>query len=155
MYSQSFINRFNQKWQLDKKTGCWVWTGATAGRGYGNIGLERQRKQEYAHRISYRLHVGEIPKGQYVLHRCDNPSCVNPSHLFVGTQRANLADMASKGRHLYGEKNAKAVLTEADIPKIRQLCASGMAQWEVGRMFGVSQITVSRIMRGKRWKHIK
>lgn len=155
MYSQKFINRFNLKWHLDRITGCWMWHAAIAGKGYGNIGLERQRKQVYAHRASYEIHVGEIPKGRYVLHKCDNPGCVNPEHLFLGDAGANARDMAAKGRHLFGERNTESKLNESDVRKIRQLCEDGMKQAKIAQMYGICQMTVSRIHRRERWQHIK
>ena len=82
-----------------KTDGCWKWIGATTSSGYGCIGLGRRRKLQ-AHRVSYELYVGEIPEGRMVLHRCDNPPCCNPDHLFIGTQTDNMRDAARKGRNI-------------------------------------------------------
>ena len=125
-------------------------------KGYGFIKIPSTRKQIYAHRLSYLMHRGEIPEGSYVLHRCDNPACVNPEHLFLGNAKDNAQDMASKDRHLRGERNTKAVLTAPDVVKIKKLLAIGdFSQKQIGKMFGVAQITISRINQGLLWKHIQ
>lgn len=146
--------RFNAKWNQDEN-GCWIWNGCKAGKGYGILKIPKTRKQIYAHRLSYLINRGEIKEGEYVLHRCDNPACVNPAHLFLGSAKDNSQDMAAKERHLYGERNTEAVLTAPDVVKIKKLLAMNMfSQKEIGMMFGVAQITISRIHRGLRWKHI-
>lgn len=148
--------RFNAKWEKDE-SGCWIWSGCKAGKGYGILKIPKTRKQIYAHRLSYLIHRGEIQEGEYVLHRCDNPACVNPAHLFLGSAKDNAQDMAAKGRHLFGErnKNPEQILTSRDVVKIKKLLAmNSFSQKEIGRMFCVAQITISRIHRGLRWKHI-
>ena len=155
MFDQKFVDRFNLKWQIDKASGCWNWTAALAGKGYGQMKLPKQRKQGYAHRLSYMIHKGEIPNGKYVCHTCDNPKCVNPDHLFLGTSKDNQQDMKSKGRHLYGERNTEHKLTEDAVRKIKQLVSDGISQSKIADMFGIQQMTVSRIKRGQRWSHVK
>lgn len=96
-----FRNRDNVKIRFENKikrtnNGCWVWTGATAGRGYGKLFVDG--KDIRAHRVSWLLHRGELPDASFVLHRCDNPPCVNPDHLFLGDQYDNMRDCASKRR---------------------------------------------------------
>jgi predicted DNA-binding protein (UPF0251 family) len=117
--------------------------------------------QVYAHRVSWGLHNGPIPEGMWVLHRCDNPSCVNPTHLFLGTQADNVADMISKGRQAtpeqtahIGEKNGRARLTPDQVRTIRTLVAGGVSETEAARRYGVGQTTVSYIVLRKSWKHI-
>lgn len=146
--------KFNAKWKVDENE-CWVWQGAKLPKGYGFIKIPGKRRQIYAHRLSYLINVGDIPEGLNVLHRCDNPACVNPAHLFVGSHKDNSQDMAAKDRHLCGERNAEAILTAPDVVQIKKLLAMNeFSQKRIGMMFGVSQITISRIHRGLRWKHI-
>lgn len=133
---------------------CWTWTASVAGRGYGQIKLPGERRQTYAHRLSYEMHVGPIPSGRSVLHRCDNPRCVNPKHLFLGDAGANARDMKGKGRHLYGERNAQHRLTEPEVHSVFDLTSEGLSQREVAERLGVGQMTVSRILRGERWRHV-
>lgn len=85
--------------KTDKTSGCWLWRGASVPRGYGVIYFNG--RQTYTHRVSYELHVGPIPDGLFVLHRCDVPACVNPDHLFIGSAADNVADMMAKGRHRF------------------------------------------------------
>lgn len=153
---QKWIERFHKKHRLNPDSGCWEWTASLIGRGYGQFKCAEDPKQQYAHRFSYLIHKGPVPVGKCVLHRCDNPRCVNPEHLFLGTHEDNSQDMKSKGRHLYGEKNDQAILTESDVRSIRMLCiARDLSQSRIGEMFGISQIEVSRIHRRERWSHVK
>ena len=147
MFDDAFVDRFNLKWEMNKAGGCWLWTASAAGRGYGQMKVPRQRKQEYAHRLSYMIYKGEIPKGQYVLHKCDTPLCVNPDHLFLGSQADNQQDMKNKGRSLFGERNPSRKLTDSAVRKIRQLLSDGVSQDDVAGMFGIHQMTVSKIHR--------
>ena len=137
--------------KVDKipEAGCWIWMGSTQVRGYGEL-ISNNRKY-LAHRASYEAFIGPIPKGMYVCHTCDNVYCVNPAHLFLGTQKQNLQDMKSKGRHLYGEKNTEAKLTEAQVLQIRN---SKLTCKELGELYGVSNSAISAIKRRQRWKHI-
>jgi hypothetical protein len=146
--------RFDAKWRKDRRTGCWNWTASTAGKGYGQFRIPGTRRNIYAHRLSYEMHKGPIPDGELVCHECDNPLCVNPAHLFVGDSGINLKDMAAKGRHLYGERNAQAKLTAKQVHAIHDLAAKGLSQHKLAKKFGVGQMTIGRILRGERWKHI-
>lgn len=156
MLSKEFKARFDAKWIRDESSDCWLWTASCAGqKDYGQMKIPKQRKQEYAHRIAYLIHKGEIPEGMQVCHRCDNPKCVNPSHLFLGTCAENHADMKAKGRHLYGEKNTQAKLNLEMVNQIHGMLKLNIPQWKIARAFGVSQITISRIKRHLRWQHVK
>jgi len=136
---------------------CLIWTGPKAGNGYGAI--KSGGKQVKVHRASYELSVGQIPDGMHVLHRCDQPACIEPAHLFLGTHEENMADRTAKGRHAvhYGEDNGHAKLT-ADLvvvlrarykPKHRKDGAAAMA-----REVGVHPDTLRAALFGDSWKHI-
>jgi hypothetical protein len=133
---------------------CWPWTGASDGRGYGYLAGTRGQQATKAHRLSYELNRGPIPDGLCVCHRCDNPSCVNPSHLFLGTRRGNNADKVRKGRqpHNRGETNPNARLTGEDAARIKEMYGGGMTQQAIADQFGISQMSVSRIVRGQSWR---
>lgn len=148
------VKRFNEKWTKDDLSACHIWTGARLPKGYGFIKLPKQRKQIYAHRLSYLIHKGEIPKRIKVLHSCDNPPCVNPDHLFLGTAKINQQDMKSKGRSLFGERNALCKLIARDVLEIRAMYAAGVRQKKIAQVYGISQGEVSRITRRVRWEHL-
>ena len=136
-------------------SGCWNWTAGKDSYGYGQMRVGGRKR--LVHRISYEEYVGSIPSGQCVLHRCDNPACINPAHLFLGTQVENMADMVSKGRQphtsLKGTLHGQAKLTEADVIAIR--AAIGSSQSELAARYGVSPSQIGHIRRGKRWSHIR
>lgn len=144
------MDRFFSK--VEKKDGCWNWT-ATVSRngGYGMFYLAG--KMRIASRVSWELHSGEIPNGLCVLHRCDNPKCVNPNHLFLGTHKDNSIDMIKKGRgtilslRFQGETHPRAKLTNAEVKRIRELFELGELQRNLAEMFGVKQKQISRIVR--------
>jgi len=118
--------------------------------------VNRDGKMVYAHRVAYEQAKGEIPKGQFVLHRCDNPACCNPDHLFLGTHQENMTDKVQKGRQasLPGEQNPCAKLTEDKVVHLRRLAASGMRQKDLSELFGVSHAAVYLIVRRKKWAHV-
>lgn len=128
---------------------CWTWNGAKATHGYGafSVGIKRTT----AHRFSWQLHFGEIPKGMMVCHKCDNPPCVNPKHLFLGTDADNQRDKKLKGRAARGERNNKAKLTESDVREIRTLIEQGLSYREIARMFNVRHAAILTIKSGKNW----
>lgn len=154
MFTKEFVERFEEKFEKTEGE-CWMWTASVAGKGYGQMKLPKQRKQEYSHRLSYMIYKGEIPEGKYVCHTCDNPRCVNPDHLFIGTNKENLQDMKAKGRSTFGEKNARAKLTEEQVKQIKSCLDSGMTQTQIAAAFNIHQVHVSRIKNGLRWEHLK
>lgn len=151
---QEWIRRFNAKWKMDETTGCWVWTGACVDKGYGEIKIPKTRKQIAAHRLSYLIYCGPIPAGKCVLHKCDNPPCVNPVHLFVGTKLDNALDMVNKMRHCYGERQGSHKLTEKEVMDIHWLMKLGVKQKAISQMFKIGEMAISRIKHGQRWKHV-
>lgn len=130
--------------------GCWEWTASRLPRGYGRFSLGG--KQVGAHRVSWELHHGAIPSGLAVLHRCDNPPCVRPDHLFLGTLVDNIRDMIRKGRDrkARGIGNGRAKLTDEEVAAIRSEVSGGRSQVSVARAFGVSSGHVSRLCRDLR-----
>jgi hypothetical protein len=134
------------------EAGCWVWMGSTQVRGYGEI-ISNNRKH-LAHRASYEAFVGKIPKGMYVCHACDNVACVNPNHLFLGTQKQNLQDMANKGRSTRGVKNPMAKLTEEQVKEIKQGFAEGKTDVELSMQFNISRSTIYGIRNRRLWSYI-
>lgn len=124
--------------------GCWIWKGAQAGGGYGTFFFEG--KQVPAHRRSWEIQNGPVPKGLWVLHKCDVRACVNPDHLFLGTRQDNMDDMKAKGRQSRKPSRGRQILFEEDIIKIRHLYSRGMLQREIGNLFGVGQAQISKIL---------
>jgi len=146
------IKRFLDKVEVDEESGCWEWCGGKA-CGYGQ--LKVAGKMLKAHRVAYELFVGKIPDGLFVCHSCDNPGCVNPTHLFLGTHQDNMNDMSRKGRgtKAKGEKHGMAKLTESQVREIRQLYGK-YNQRKLAEMFGVDQATISYIINNKLWTHV-
>lgn len=133
-------------WRDVKKTDyCWNWTGSKHSFGYGEF---RSGNTLYrAHRFSYELHFGEIVDGLGINHKCNNTSCVNPDHLYAGTQHDNMSDMSISGRVGTAKLNAKL------IPEIREKLLSGTPKRELGRQYGVSPTVIYNIATGKTWCH--
>jgi hypothetical protein len=130
-----------------------MWNGQENGSGYGQIGLGG--KTDYVHRVSYKFHHGEIPKGFFVLHTCDVRNCWNPDHLRIGTQMENIHDAIKKDRHVYGEKQGQHKLTTEQVLEMKRLYAPGkFGAMRIGKMFGVSEATAQRIIKGTSWKHL-
>lgn len=141
-------------WQMvSKSTTCWNWTGSTYPHGHGMFNIHWGKSPIRAHRFSWEIHRGRIPSGMCVLHKCDVPACVNPEHLFIGTQLDNVRDMISKKRHAFGERNGHSKLKIRDILLIRKLWPS-LPQYKLAKKFGIDQGHVSNIIRGKAWKTI-
>ena len=132
---------------------CWLWTGDINGNGYGR--LQFNKKRRLAHRVSFELYNGALGDDQLVCHSCDNPRCVNPSHLFAGSQKDNMGDCAEKRRHTYGEAIKHACLKEKDVLQIRALyAAGGHGQRHLAELFGVSRAHIGLIIQRKRWPYI-
>lgn len=145
-------------WEKVQKTeGCWLWTASCDGAGYGQLSTGQGRKIEKASRISWRLHFGEIPAGMNVLHRCDNPPCVRPDHLFLGTKKDNSQDMVAKGRspNRKGEQHPRCKLSDEQVIDIRRRFAAGEKQCDIADYFGINFRTVNLIVLNKTWTHLK
>ncbi len=134
----------------EPNTGCWLWTmRAVLGNGYGSMTIDG--KLELAHRVSYRVFVGEIPRDLCVLHECDTPACVNPAHLFLGTKGENNTDASRKHRSARGSKHGMAILTESDVREIRRLLEEGALPRIIAPRFGIARRTVSLIKCRDSW----
>lgn len=134
----------------DDPDGCWIWRGSKTNAGYGR--LFHKGHSEYAHRFAFRMLVGPLAKGLQVCHRCDNPSCVNPNHLFSGTNKENSDDRDAKGRCQRGSGHYKARLSEDDV---RRILRSDLPTSVLAALFGVSAPTISEIRHRKTWKHVQ
>lgn len=134
-------------WAKVKKAGrnqCWVWTGATTNGGYGVIGDGRKKLIRASH-LSYELHIGRLLPNQQVLHRCDNPPCVNPRHLFTGTPKTNAADKVAKGRC-----NSPRKLSDDDVSEILRRVSGGEKKIELAREFNITRGYVTMLVYGRR-----
>jgi hypothetical protein len=134
--------------------GCWIWTRSVNNWGYGRIG--KGRAERAAHRLSYHIFRGPIPEGMMVLHRCDVSRCVNPGHLFLGTNADNMRDMAEKGRvggaaGKRGESNAQAKLSLNDVQKIRSTPIMYGSISALAREYGVSRRAIRFVVEGSTW----
>ena len=144
------MDLFFQK--VEKTDSCWVWTGCHSSLGYGK--LTRNNKSYKAHRYSWMIHNGSIPSGMFVLHHCDVPNCVNPDHLFLGTQTDNMKDMDNKGRRTIGEKKSNAKLNNKKVKEIRQLLLKKVTQEVIAKQYGVSQKIIWNIKHRIYWSHV-
>lgn len=142
---------------VDKSGACWLWKGRKTPMGYGWITRKKVYKSPtYAHRWVWYLHTGEAPsRWEFVCHSCDNPSCVNPFHLFLGTTQANTADRHSKGRSATGEGHGMAKLSNELVKEIRRLYSEGgTSSIKLAKQFGVSKFAILQIINRKRWKGV-
>lgn len=137
---------------VEKADACWLWTGYTMSSGHGQ--MYHPDGTMLVHRFSWELHNGPIPEGLVVCHKCDVPNCVNPSHLFLGTQSDNVQDAVNKGRLQHGETNGHSKLKVDDVLSIIRLRKSGLTEPQIASQFGVSRGAINSILRNKTWKHI-
>jgi hypothetical protein len=144
--------RLMAKAKVNAETGCWDWTGGTVTGGYGSIW--HNGKTRRAHRVAYQVFCGPVTDAQDVCHKCDNPGCINPAHLFAGTTAENIADMFAKGRNSCsrGSDQHLSKLTENDVVAIRS--AEGITQRELAKRYGVHLTVISKVRRREIWKHI-
>lgn len=130
---------------------CWLWQGYIEAVGYGRFYLTRGT-MEWAHRAAYRFYVGPIPTGLFVCHTCDVRACVNPAHLFLGTNQDNMLDAKAKGRTTAGEKNPQAKLTREAVADIRASYRPGVVlQRHLAERYGVSRRAIGQVLSGEHW----
>ncbi len=146
--------RFWSKVDVRGPDECWPWTASKQHGGYGQFRAEG--KKHKAHRVAWEQTQGPIPAGKHMLHHCDNPSCCNPAHLFIGTNADNIQDKVNKGRQVKGSAHSKAQLDEWLVADMRKRYATGKyTKTKLARMFFVHKMTVHDILTGKHWKHVK
>jgi hypothetical protein len=144
--------RFNARWLGEPNSGCWLWMGAATFTGHSwRPVIVSNGAHKTAHRVSYELHVGPIPHGMFVCHKCDTPLCVRPDHLYLGTRADNTADMVSRSRQMFGERHCDAKLSDAEIREIR---AATCTDRELAKHYGVSDTTIARARARKTWRHV-
>lgn len=151
----SIIKRFEAKFIPEPNSGCWLWFGAADRKGYGRLNIAREYFK--AHRLSYVFYKGALT-APLVCHHCDNPACVNPTHLFEGGHRENTQDSYNKNRRSHiiipsGEDTKKSKLTNNDVLSIRATYGV-LTQTELAEIYGVTQACIWHILHGRTWKHL-
>lgn len=161
MSNPKFTNKTLYQWMLEQiaqhtDDSCLIWPYSTIKHGYGTVFVPDTKTVVLVHRLAFKITHGRwpMPKG---LHRCDNPPCFNPRHIFEGTQIDNIADMVAKGRARapIGTEQWCARFTDDDIREIRRLYSSGITQVQIAKDYGTYQPNISAIVLGKAWKHVK
>jgi hypothetical protein len=145
--------RFDSKYIIDSNTGCWNWMSSKKPSGYGTFSIGY--RTFHAHRMSFELYKGPIPSMFCVCHKCDNPSCVNPEHLFLGTHRQNSQDMVDKKRQARGERSGTVKLTEEQVIEIKSTYKRRHGQLtELARKYNVTTQAIWKIVRHKNWLYL-
>lgn len=149
------VSDFHSNYTVRACDGCWIWNLCLNSVGYGKFGVNGL--STYAHRFSWKIHRGEIPRNLFVLHKCDNRDCVNPDHLFLGTPLDNMRDMIAKGRqsHPSGSDHFRAKLTEEDVIELLKMDATGEYTYnDLASKFKISRSQIWNILHGVTWKAI-
>lgn len=151
---KNVVDRFWSK--VDKSGECWIWAASLDEHGYGQFRLNGRTQK--ATRVAHDLFKFPVPRDLHVLHNCDNPACVRPEHLFLGTQKENGEDMQKKKRSPWGERNGLAKLSAQQVLEIRETLEANKGirgiQTRLAERFGVGQDQISRIASGKRWSQL-
>lgn len=152
------IERFMRSFTKHEGDACWIWNLKPDAYGYGQMGIrgaEGEMTTRKAHRVSYEIFCGKIPKNISVLHKCDNPICINPAHLFLGTKTDNMNDKKNKKRHHFGNKHPMAKLSEDDVQVIIGLEAGGITHQKIADKFDVCRQNISKICARNSWTHME
>ena len=147
---EKYIKRFWSKVDIKSEDECWNWLAGKLRGGYGCFKVNSIKT--LTHRFSYELKNGHIPEGMCICHKCDNPSCVNPSHLWLGTHQDNMKDRNMKDHNIKGSAHSVSKLTEQQILEIRNII--NINQTEIAKLYGVSKALISLIKNNKIWRHI-
>jgi len=153
---KSITERFFEKIERIPEAGCWIWMGALLSGGYGAFKMVNPTRQARAHVCSWELHNGAVPNGVCVLHQCDVPACVNPAHLFLGTNQDNSDDKFSKNRQRFhkGREHHSAKLSEENVRDLRRLWTEGLTITQLGERFHITPQHAWNIANKKRWAHL-
>jgi len=154
-YNNSLSERFWKNVNIKEDSECWEWLKSTNKQGYGHLNINNKLCR--ANRIAYKISYGIIPSGLCVLHTCDNPLCVNPNHLWLGTHNDNMRDKVLKGRcsHLKEELNPNSKLTKIDVLTIRNLYdMNGYTQYKLAELYNVTRSCIKHVVNKDVWKNI-
>lgn len=149
--AEKYKTRFFQK--VRKTESCWIWEGGKFGTGRPAFNFEG--RVIAASRFSYFLHYRELPEKLCVCHKCDNPLCVNPEHLFLGTHKDNVDDKVRKGRQMRGEKHYRTKLSDEIVKEIREVHKTLKSPTKISEIYGISIDHVNLIVHRRRWKHVE
>jgi hypothetical protein len=139
---------------VDDSGECWLWIGSKIKSKWAYGQLKVNGKNQSAHRVSYQLYKGQIPEGLVVRHTCNNPCCVNPEHLELGTQQENMDDMVNANRQALGSRNGRSKIKEEDVPDIRRRLALGETYYSIGKLYGVTHTPIKQIKEGKSFSYV-
>jgi hypothetical protein len=147
------LERRLQNYIPEPNSGCWLWAGRLCGGGYGSLKVDGRRCQ--AHRASWEFHIGPIPAGLLACHKCDNPPCINPSHIFLGTHRDNLRDMVAKGRVCKNNPSHRELYySKVSVDDVRAIRADRRFYREISAEYGISIRQVCGIKTRSSWAHV-
>jgi hypothetical protein len=154
--SERDFRRFWSKVEKGSQTQCWLWRGGRQSSGHGRFFVvdDGRNTSVSANAFALLLHTGSRPDGAYCLHRCDNPPCVNPAHLYWGTPQQNMDDMWARDRNRRGQDRVESKLTNEQVLEIRELVAAGTTRAETARLYGIALATVNEIAWGEIWAHL-